>query len=157
MGQCKWFNDQRGYGFITVVEPVDNLIGKDIFVHHTGLVPKNNSFKTLTKGEYVSFTVEWGQKGELQAFQVTGPYYGSLMCDFQLYPYGPMPSSRRFDGGRGGGRVGGRGGGRGGHSNSNSTYFTDSIAAYYPNDPTIGYMATETAEDAAQDVLANEA
>ena len=107
VGQCKWFNDQLGYGFITVVEPFGDLIGKDIFVHHTGLVPKNNSFKTLTKGEYVSFAVEWGHKGELQAFQVTGPFDGSLMCDFQLYPAFPRRVAGVAPGGGGRGRGGG--------------------------------------------------
>ena len=54
--------------------------GKDIFVHHTGVCPKNSNFKTLTKGEYVSLNVTNGQNG-LQAVDVTGVLGGPLMCD----------------------------------------------------------------------------
>lgn len=77
-GNCKWFNNKIGYGFITVMNDVHK--GKDIFVHHSGVCPKNSNFKTLTKGEYVSLNVTDGQNG-LQAVDVTGVLGGPLMCD----------------------------------------------------------------------------
>lgn len=77
-GYCKWFNNKIGYGFITVMDGEHK--GKDIFVHHTGVCPKNSNFKTLTKGEYVSLNVTDGQNG-LQAVDVTGVLGGPLMCD----------------------------------------------------------------------------
>jgi len=55
-GTVKWFNDAKGFGFIT---PADG--GKDLFVHHTSI--QGGGFKSLTEGQQVSFTVEQGPKG----------------------------------------------------------------------------------------------
>ncbi len=62
-GTVKWFNDQKGFGFIT-----PDGGGKDIFVHHTAVVM--NGFRTLAEGERVRFEVEQGPKG-MQAVKVT--------------------------------------------------------------------------------------
>jgi cold shock CspA family protein len=78
VGQCKWFNDRYGYGFITIQTGEEK--GKDIFVHHTGVKPLNSNYKTLKKGEYVNFNIVNGENG-LQAVDVTGIGGGSLMCD----------------------------------------------------------------------------
>ena len=78
VGQCKWFNDKLGYGFITIQAGKDK--GKDIFVHHSGIKPLNSNYKTLKKGEYVNFNIITGDNG-LQAVDVTGINGGSLMCD----------------------------------------------------------------------------
>lgn len=77
-GQTKWFNDKLGYGFITIV--FGDEIGKDIFVHHSGIKPLNSNYKTLKKGEYINFSIINGDNG-LQAINVTGICGGSLMCD----------------------------------------------------------------------------
>lgn len=79
VGQCKWFNDMLGFGFVTVCEGVDK--GKDIFVHHTGIKPLNSNYRTLKKGEYLNFNIINGMNG-LQAVDVTGINGGPLMCDF---------------------------------------------------------------------------
>ena len=78
IGQCKWFSNKLGFGFITIVSGDDK--GKDIFVHHTGVKPLNSQYKTLVKGEYVQFDVTDGSNG-LQAVNVRGIQGGSLMCD----------------------------------------------------------------------------
>ena len=52
----KWFNDDKGFGFIT---PDDT--GKDLFVHHTGI--NATGFKSLAEGAKVSYEPEAGDKG----------------------------------------------------------------------------------------------
>lgn len=79
VGQCKWFNDLLGYGFVTVCDGEDK--GKDIFVHHSGIMPLNSNYRTLKKGEYLNFDIINGMNG-LQAVHVTGIQGGPLMCDF---------------------------------------------------------------------------
>ncbi len=54
-GKVKWFNDQKGFGFISAED------GKDIFVHHT--VIEGQGFKTLLDGESVEYDSESGPKG----------------------------------------------------------------------------------------------
>jgi len=54
-GKVKWFNDQKGFGFIVSER------GKDVFVHHT--VIDGQGFKTLTDGESVEYDYEEGPKG----------------------------------------------------------------------------------------------
>ena len=55
-GKVKWFNDQKGYGFIT---PEDG--GKDLFVHHKDIL--GEGFKTLAEGQDVEFEVVDSDKG----------------------------------------------------------------------------------------------
>jgi CspA family cold shock protein len=55
-GTVKWFNDAKGYGFITPDEG-----GKDLFVHHTNIL--GEGFKTLKEGARVEFETRQGQKG----------------------------------------------------------------------------------------------
>ena len=55
-GQVKWFNDSKGYGFIT---PDDG--SSDLFVHHSDI--QMEGFKTLAEGQQVEFDVTQGQKG----------------------------------------------------------------------------------------------
>lgn len=60
-GTVKWFNDAKGYGFITQEN------GPDLFVHHTAIL--GQGFKSLAEGEAVTFEVTNGPKG-LQATNV---------------------------------------------------------------------------------------
>ena len=55
-GTVKWFNDTKGFGFIT---PVNGE--KDCFVHHSAI--QGHGFKTLAEGEAVEFDVVQGAKG----------------------------------------------------------------------------------------------
>lgn len=60
-GTVKWFNNEKGYGFIS------REGGSDVFVHHTAITAEG--FRTLNEGDRVSFEVVDGQKG-LQARNV---------------------------------------------------------------------------------------
>jgi cold shock protein len=54
-GTVKWFNDAKGYGFISRED------GADVFVHHTAILAEG--FRTLNQGDRVSFEVGEGPKG----------------------------------------------------------------------------------------------
>lgn len=60
-GKVKWFNGQKGYGFITTDD------GEDVFVHYSAI--NGSGFRTLDQGQRVSFEVMQGPKG-LQASNV---------------------------------------------------------------------------------------
>ncbi|HQL90688.1 MAG TPA: cold-shock protein [Syntrophales bacterium] len=58
-GKVKWFNEQKGFGFIEKDE------GGDVFVHFSAI--QSGGFKTLQEGQRVSFDVTQGQKGPAAA------------------------------------------------------------------------------------------
>jgi cold shock protein len=62
-GTVKWFNDEKGYGFISPDEG-----SEDLFVHHTGIA--GSGFKSLDEGAKVSYEATRGQKG-MQADDVS--------------------------------------------------------------------------------------
>jgi CspA family cold shock protein len=55
-GTVKWFNNQKGYGFITPES------GNDVFVHHSEI--QGDGYKTLEEGQTVEFEIATGPKGE---------------------------------------------------------------------------------------------
>lgn len=57
-GIIKWFNNEKGYGFISCNN------GEDVFVHHSQVKEKNHN-KDLREGESVSFSIENGEKGPM--------------------------------------------------------------------------------------------
>lgn len=64
-GLVKWFNADKGFGFIT---PADG--SKDVFVHFSAI--SSDGFRTLEEGQEVSFTIENGQKGPAAANVTVG-------------------------------------------------------------------------------------
>ncbi len=61
-GTVKWFNPDKGYGFISRED------GDDVFVHFSEI--EGEGFKTLDEGQAVSFEITTGQNGKMQASQV---------------------------------------------------------------------------------------
>lgn len=76
-GTVKWFNNQKGYGFIS------DESGKDVFVHYTGL--NMDGFKTLDEGQAVEFEVTEGEKrpSGCQCDQIII----EIVCTFYLYKF----------------------------------------------------------------------
>lgn len=56
-GTVKWFNDEKGFGFI------EQEGGKDVFVHHSAINMADGGRRTLSEGQQVSFEVAQGKKG----------------------------------------------------------------------------------------------
>jgi CspA family cold shock protein len=54
-GTVKWFNDEKGFGFLTQEG------GDDVFVHHTAII--SDGFRSLAEGEQVEFDLTQGKKG----------------------------------------------------------------------------------------------
>jgi cold shock CspA family protein len=169
-GQVKAFNAKKGYGFISVHGETD----MDVFVHQTNINPLRSTYRTLTRGEYVSFDISDDDKN--QALNVRGVGGGTLRCDAvsQRRPdseggtggededtegFTTVNTQRRNQGGRGRGNGRGRGRGRGngngrprgprvengnGESPSQTT-----MADFLPSDIGAGADAPVAAEESA--------
>lgn len=106
-GTVKWFNNTKGFGFIT-----PNSGGEDLFVHQTSIL--TNGFRSLAEGEEVEFVVEQGGNGRLQATSVTGPNGAPPQGQAKESSFGGGGGGGRRENFGGGGGFGGGGRGRGG-------------------------------------------
>jgi CspA family cold shock protein len=71
-GTVKWFNNEKGYGFIS------RNSGEDVFVHHSAI--KSDGFKSLNEGDHLEFDVAKGPKG-LQAQNVVKLQVGGVAAE----------------------------------------------------------------------------
>ena len=89
IGQVKFFNKDRGFGFITRLDD-----SKDFFVHHTAIHQVPRCWNILYKGEYVSFGIVEGKQGQ-QASDVTGVQGGTLLRDHE-FEYRRRRAAKRY-------------------------------------------------------------
>ena len=86
-GLVKWFNADKGFGFIT---PDDG--SKDVFVHFTAI--QSNEFRTLNENQKVEFSIEQGQRGPAAANVVTLEgcrYYSTSPFPLSMLPWFTVP------------------------------------------------------------------
>jgi len=81
IGRVKWFNNKSGYGFITGCN--GDIVGSDIFVHHSSIEVTGQQYRYLVQGEYVEFGLVALDNSEYkhQTTEVTGVCRGKLMCE----------------------------------------------------------------------------
>ncbi|KAK7410580.1 hypothetical protein VNO78_01473 [Psophocarpus tetragonolobus] len=89
-GTVKWFNAQKGFGFITPQDGTD-----DLFVHFTSI--RSDGYRSLSEGQSVEFLIDYGDDGRTMAVDVTS----------SVRPRRPAAGRGRGGGGRRGGRYGG--------------------------------------------------
>lgn len=102
-GVVKWFNSKSGFGYITVLEK--DLVGQDIFVHHTAINVTGRIYKYLVQGEYVSIEVAHSDndKYQYQTKSVAGICDGKLMCEVRNQRQRTRPRPGDKEGGEEGG------------------------------------------------------
>lgn len=121
-GRVKWFNNKRGYGFITAL--TGETTGVDVFAHHSAIRTSNEQFLYLVQGEYVDFIMTPAEISEdvvddddeetttprWEASNITGFGGGKLMCETRNEVRQERQSTGRGVGGPRQGRGRGRGG-----------------------------------------------
>ena len=83
-GFVKWFNNKKGFGFITVCSECDYQ-HNDIFIHYSAIRSIPSQYTYLVQGEYVDFTLTkvTDSHHTFQACDITGVNFGHIMCQFQ--------------------------------------------------------------------------
>jgi len=107
-GRVKFFNSQKGFGFIIPAESTEGAPVDEIFVHHTA-IHNEGGFKSLAEGEEVEYDIVPGPKG-MQAANVTGPHGAAVRGDRNAGRGSFGNNGGRFGGGGGYGGYGGFGG-----------------------------------------------
>tara|TARA_X000000950_G_C13764460_1_gene598273 strand:+ start:205 stop:606 length:402 start_codon:yes stop_codon:yes gene_type:complete len=94
-GRVKWFNNRAGFGFITVLEGVNQ--NKDVFAHHSNVDVSSEQYKYLVEGEYVNFTLSKSDNSEhpFQASNIKGVRNGPLMCETRFESRSKSSDNRR--------------------------------------------------------------
>jgi cold shock CspA family protein len=93
IGCVKFFSAKRGFGFVTVLTQDHERSNTDLFVHFSNLNVRNNEFKRLFPGEYVSFSYGkgMGRDGRDICIDVTGVLGGPLLTEHAEHRYRYFP------------------------------------------------------------------
>ena len=94
-GSVQWFNKRRGFGFIKVVDPSNELNNKEFFCHYSNINTTN--YKTLYPGEYVSFDLIDNDDDRQICINITGINGGPLLIDNQNNTYKVYPKNNDND------------------------------------------------------------
>ena len=113
VGNVIWFDQKKGFGFVKIITPNSEYLGKEIFVHFSS-IQSENSFKKLYPGENVSLDVEKNTDEnangkELISKNVSGLFGSQLLVDNQTYIYKVIrrrPRDENQDNGLEGGQEG---------------------------------------------------
>jgi cold shock CspA family protein len=98
--QCKWFNRESGFGFVTLTRTAGARAGKEVFAHYLRIRGEASSFKYLVAGEYVEVQVVDGTHGP-SARCVRGIDGGPLMFEVSTRPKSRCdPVAEQGSGGR---------------------------------------------------------
>ena len=92
----RWFN-RKGFGFINVVNSDSEHCGNDIFVHLSGINVKNDIYKCLYPGEYVSFDLDTNNEGKPVCVNVTGVMGGALLVEHPHFRFKYSPKDTHRD------------------------------------------------------------
>jgi CspA family cold shock protein len=92
IGNVKWFNSKKGFGFINVMTPDNENTSKDYFVHFSNIT--TSGYKRLFPGEYVSFNLGKNNEGKAICIDVMGVHGGPLLTDNETHRYKIFPKMR---------------------------------------------------------------
>ena len=91
IGNVKWYDSKKGYGFVTLVTPDSANTGNDVFVHYSNINVSEGNYKRLFPGEYIEFELGSGNDGRSVCLSVSGLHGGLLLCEnenhrFKIFP-----------------------------------------------------------------------
>jgi CspA family cold shock protein len=91
IGNVKWYDSKKGYGFVTLVTPDLENTGNDVFVHYSNINVSDGNYKRLFPGEYIEFEIGSGNDGRSVCLNVSGIQGGLLLCEnenhrFKIFP-----------------------------------------------------------------------
>ena len=98
IGSVKWFNAKKGYGFVTVLTQDQECSNTDVFVHFSNLNIRNDEYKRLFPGEYVSFNLGKNRDGRDICIDMTGVMGGPLLTENTEHRYRYFPKDSRPQG-----------------------------------------------------------
>lgn len=84
-GVVNWFNRKKGYGFITIITPDNELFETDVFCHYTNI--NSTNYKVLFPGEYVQVNIQKNNEDKFICRDVTGILGRNLLIDNTQYHY----------------------------------------------------------------------
>ena len=96
VGNVKWYDTKKGFGFVTLVTPELENTSSDVFVHYSN-VKVEDGYRRLFPGEYVEFELGQAEDGRSICLNVTGLFGGNLLCQNEDHRYKVYPSRRESD------------------------------------------------------------